>query len=131
MGDVAADDDHGGVEEVHGGGEDAAEFAAGLADEAHCFGAAVSDVADDVAAVFGGDAEFGEFGGHRAAAGDRFEAAEVAAAADDVVVVGDVDVADVAGGALGAAVDAAVGDDAAADAGADFDEQQVGGVAPA
>jgi len=46
-------------------------------------------------------------------------------------VVGDVDVADVAGGALGAAVDASVGDDAAADAGADLDEQQVLGVAPA
>ena len=70
-------------------------------------------------------------GGHGAAAGDRFQAAEVAAAADDVVVVGDVDVADVAGGALGAAVDAAVGDHAAADAGADLDEQQVVGVAPA
>src|SRR3712207_8118738 len=41
------------------------------------------------------------------------------------VVVGDVDVADVAGGALRTAVDAAVGDHAAADAGADLDEQEM------
>src|ERR1051325_298809 len=67
-------------------------------------------VADDVAAVVGGDAQVGEAGGHGAAAGDRFQAAEVAAAADDVVVVGDVDVTDVAGGAPGAAVEAPVGD---------------------
>ena len=70
-------------------------------------------------------------GRHRAAAGDGLKAADVPASAHDVVVVGDVDVADVAGGTLGAAVDAAVGDDAAADAGADLDEQQVVGVAPA
>src|SRR4029079_12861221 len=59
VGDVAADDDDAGVEEVDGGGEDAAEFAAGLADEAHGFGAAVADVAGDVAAGFGGDPEGG------------------------------------------------------------------------
>ena len=131
VGDVAADDDHAGVEEVHGAGQHAAEFAAGLADEPHGFGASVADVAYDVAAVVGLDAQVGEVGGHGAAAGDRFQTAQVAAAADDVVVVGDVDVADVAGGALGAAVDAAVGDHAAADAGADLDEEQVVGVAPA
>src|ERR687896_291898 len=68
VGDVAADDDHAGGEEVDGGGQDAAEFAAGLADEAHRFGAAVADVADDVAAVGGVHAELGQAGGHGAAA---------------------------------------------------------------
>ena len=53
------------------------------------------------------------------------EAADVAAAADDVLVAGRADVADVAGRAVRAAVDVAVGDDAAADAGADLDEEQV------
>src|SRR6185312_8488905 len=57
VGDVAADDDHAGVEEVHGAGEHAAELAAGLADEAHGLGTAGSDVAYDVAAVVGWDAE--------------------------------------------------------------------------
>ena len=57
----------------------------------------------------------------RLAAGDRLEAADVAAAADDVLAARDPDVADVAGGAPGAAVDVAVGDDPAADPGADLD----------
>ena len=61
---------------------------------------------------------------HRAAAGHRLQAAAVAAAAD-LLVAGHVDVADVARRALGAAVDPAVGDDPAADAGPDLDEQQM------
>ena len=76
------------------------------------------------------EADRGEVGGERAAAGDGFEAADVAAAADDVVVAGEADVADVARRALGAAVDAAAGDDAAADAGADLHVEQVLDVAP-
>ena len=44
----------------------------------------------------------------RLAAGQRLEAADVAAAADDRRVVDDLDVADVAGAALGAAVEPAV-----------------------
>ena len=72
----------------------------------------------------------GELLGERAPAGDGLEAARVAAAADDVLASVDDDVADVAGGALGAAVDGAAGDDAAADAGADLDVEQVLDLAP-
>ena len=61
---------------------------------------------------------------HRPAARHGLEAAAVAAAAD-LLVAGNVDVADVAGRALRAAVDPAIGDDPAADAGRDLDEQQV------
>ena len=61
----------------------------------------------------------------RGAAGERLEAADVAAAADDRRVVGDLDVADVAGTPLGAAMEAAVGDDPGADAGADLDDDDV------
>ena len=63
--------------------------------------------------------------GDRRPAGDGLEAADVAAAAHGVDVVGDLDVAEVAGRALGAAAQLAVADDPAADAGGDLDEQQV------
>ena len=59
------------------------------------------------------------------AAGQRLEAAEIAAAADDRRVIDDLDVADVAGTALGAAVEVAVRDDAGPDAGADLDDHHV------
>ena len=61
----------------------------------------------------------------RGAAGERLEAADVAAAADDRRVVDDLDVADVAGTALGAAMEAAVGDDPGADARPDLDDDDV------
>src|SRR5690606_14893316 len=77
------------------------------------------------AAVGGRHAGLGEPGGQCAAAGDRLQAAGVAAAARDVVGAGHPDVPDVAGGALGPAVQPPAGDDAAADAGADLDEEQV------
>ena len=63
-------------------------------------------------------------GRHGPPAGERLEAAPVAAPADDVVVVGHVDVADVAGRAVGAAVHVTAGDDARADAGAHLHEEQ-------
>ena len=62
--------------------------------------------------------------GQRGAAEQRLQAADVAAGADRPVRV-DLDVADVAGAAVGAPVDLAVEVDAAADAGADLDEQEV------
>ena len=61
----------------------------------------------------------------RPAAGQRLEAADVAAAADDGRIVGDLDVADVAGAALGAAMEAAVRDDPRADPGPDLDDDDV------
>ena len=65
-----------------------------------------------------------------AAARDRLQATDVPAPADDVVVVGDVDVADVARRTVGTAMDVATGDDPAADAGADLHEHQERLVAP-
>src|SRR4029078_11316321 len=85
----------------HGGRQHAAELAAGLPHQPHRLRAPVAHVAHDVARVVRADPGLAQLGRHGAAAGDRFQAAEVAAAADDVVVVGDVDVADVAGRALG------------------------------
>src|SRR6201999_3598344 len=58
------------------------------------------------------------------------EAAGVAAAADDVLVPAEADVADVTGRALRAAVVAVARDDPTADAGADLDVEQVLAVAP-
>ena len=75
------------------------------------------------------DARGAQPAGDRRPAGHRLEAADVAAAAHGVDVVGHLDVAEVAGGALGAATQRAVADDAAADAGGDLDEQQVVDVA--
>ena len=64
-------------------------------------------------------------GGHGVAARDRLQAAGVAAAADDVVVVRQPHVADVARAALRAAMDPAPRDDPGADRPPDLDEQQV------
>ncbi len=61
----------------------------------------------------------------RGPGGHRLDAADVAAMAARAVLV-DADVADVAGRAGGAAVHLAVADDAAADAGADLDDEEVG-----
>ena len=130
LGDVAADDDRAGVEEVHAAREDLAEVAARVADGLDGLRLAGADERDHVPRGLGGEAGGGEVRRQRAAAGDRFQAADVAAAADDVVVAGEADVADVARGALGATVDATAGDDAAADAGADLHVQQVLDLAP-
>ena len=113
-----------GLKKLTEAASDLAELAAGLADELHRLGAALAHVADDVAGVLGRDALRAQPRGHRAAAGHGLEAAPVAAAAD-LEVARHVDVADVARRALGAAVDPALGDDPAADAGADLDEEQV------
>ena len=91
---------------------------------------AVADEANDVAAVRRVLATGGEPLRERLTSRDRLQAADVAASADHVGAVRRPDVADVAGRAAGAAVDVPVGDDAAADPGADLDEQQVVGRAP-
>ena len=67
--------------------------------------------------------------GERSAAGHRLEAADVAAATEDRRVVGDLDVADVTGRALCAAMEEPVADQPGADARADLDEDDVA-VAP-
>ena len=86
LAEVAADDDHVGVEEVHARGQHLAERAAGLADHPHGAGVARAHEAHDVARAGGLEPDLGQPPGQRAAAGDRLEAADVAAAADDVVV---------------------------------------------
>ena len=63
--------------------------------------------------------------GEGRAAGERLEAADVAASADDALVVGDLDVADVACAALGAAMEHPPDHDAGADPGSDLDEHDV------
>ena len=68
----------------------------------------------------------GRVPGEGRAAGERLEAAGVAARARGAEVV-DADVADVAGAAVHAAVELAVDDDPAADAGADLHEEEVAG----
>src|SRR5690606_15716073 len=124
-GQRAADDDGLRVEEVDQAGEDVADAASGLADHPDRERVPGGDQGGHRAAVGGRHAGLGEPGGQCAAAGDRLQAAGVAAAARDVVGAGHPDVPDVAGGALGPAVQPPAGDDAAADAGADLDEEQV------
>ena len=70
-------------------------------------------------------------GGDRRAAGHGFEATHVPAAAHRIDVVGDLDVAEVAGGALGTAAQLPVADDAAADSRGNLDEHEVVDVAEA
>ena len=72
----------------------------------------------------------GEGGGlaiapERRAAGEGLEAADVAASADDRRVVGDLDMADVAGAPLRPAMEAAVRDDPRPDARPDLDDDDV------
>src|SRR5688572_19219254 len=130
LGDVAAEDHDARVEEVDAAREDLAERPPGLAHDADRLGVAGADELHDAAAALGGVAGGGEPLGQRVAAGDRLQAADVPAAADHVLVVADDDVADVARRAVRAAVDLAPGDDAAADAGADLDVEEVRDVAP-
>ena len=61
----------------------------------------------------------------RSAAGKGLQATDIAAAADDRRVVDDLDMADVAGAALGAAVEAPVRDDPGPDAGPDLHDDDV------
>src|SRR5215208_610598 len=128
--EVAAEDDDGGVEEVHRAGEHPTERPSRLPDHAGGLRLAGTDEADDVAAVLRLQPDGAQLDGERAAAGHRLEAADVAAPAQDVLVAGHADVADVPGGSLRTAVDQAPGHDPAADARTDLDEQQVVRVAP-
>ena len=126
-----ADDDDGRVEQVDRGGQHLAEVAAGLPDQLDASGptrpraSATTSIADDASMP-----ELAQLPGDGSAAGDGLEAAGVAAPADHRLVPRELDVPHVAGRALGAAVDPTVGDDPAADAGRDLDEQQVRFVAP-
>ena len=85
LGDVAADHDDRRVEEVDGAGQHLAECAPGVAHHAHASALPVADQPHDVAAVGRLGAGRREPGRERLAAGDRLEAADVAAAADHVI----------------------------------------------
>ena len=125
--DVAADHDHRRVDQVHRCREHLADQAARLAHQPHRRSLAGPGELDDRARVGGVESLLPQLRRHRAASRERLEAADVPAAAGDLLgaLDRDADVADVAGGALGAAVDAAADDDPAADPGTDLDEQQV------
>ena len=114
------------VEEVDAAGEHLAEAAAGVADGLDRLRLAGAHEARRRRGVVSPRAPRRvSLRGERAPAGDGLQAADVAAAADDVVVTGEPDVADVARRALRAAVDPAAGHDPAADAGADLHVEQV------
>ena len=70
-----------------------------LADERHRLRSAAPDLLDHVARVARGHPDLAQLCGKGLPAGHRLEAAVVAAAAENVVVAGDADVADVARGA--------------------------------
>ena len=91
--------------------------------------AAAAHEVDDVAAGLGVLALRADRRGERGAGRDRLEAAGVAAAAQHVVGAAHADVPEVAGGALGAALQDAAGHDAGADAGGDLDQDEVVDVA--
>ena len=125
LGDVAAYHDALRVEDVDHGSQHLPDPPPRLADGG--YGDVVAGVGEPhhVAAGFGVGAAGGELLGQRPSAGDRLEAAVVAAAAEHPFCGGDLHMADVAGGALGSAVEPAPEDEAGADAGAHLDEQQV------
>ena len=85
-----------------------------LADQSNSIVLAVQHLCDDIPTCTRVHPQIAKLRGERCASGDGFQAAEVPAATDDVVVVGQMDVADVAGRAVRASVHAAVGDDARA-----------------
>src|SRR5690606_32648263 len=91
---------------------------------------AALDELDDVLARLRGEAGLLEVAGEGGPGGECLEAAAVAARARHLGSAGDVDVAEVAGGALGAALQEAAGDDACADAGGDLHEDEVVDVGP-
>ena len=124
-GELTADDDDRRVDQVDHRGDDVADVAAGLAHDGDGVAVAGPDEVDDVLAVAGVDAARTQRGGQGGSGGDRLEAAEVAAAALDVAGPGDAHVPEVAGRALGAALQLAAGDDAGADAGGDLDQHEV------
>src|SRR5918994_5189882 len=130
LGDVSADHDHRGVEEVDGAREHFAEGPACVPDHADRAGMAAPDEADDVAALRRIRSLGGQSLREGQAAGDRLQAADVAAPADHVLAARRPDVSDVARGAARASVDMPVRDDPAADPRADLDQEEVLRVAP-
>ena len=128
LGQLAADEDALGGEQVARAGDGAAEGAAGVGDDAPAADVARLRLSDDLAqgqAVAVAAAQRLEDG---LGAGEGLQAAAVAAAADRAAVV-DRHVADLAGGAARAVVEAAVEDEAGADAGGDLDVDEVRAVA--
>ena len=136
----AADDDQAGVEEGHQAGEHPADALAAVAD--HLNGVRVA-LGDGTGNINGGQltllrehgsqygrpltARRGECVARECgSAEERLQAAGVAARAGRSELL-HADVADVAGASIDAAVQLAVDDDSAPDAGADLDEQEVAG----
>src|SRR5690606_40826339 len=119
-----ADHDDRGVEQVDPPGDEVADVAARLSDGLARGDAPAPHEVDDLRGALDLDALGAERLDDRLAAGQRLEAADVAAAAGDLPAARHRDVAEVPGGAEGAAAQLAVGDDARADPGGDLDEDE-------
>ncbi len=132
LGDAAADDEGVGVEEPGDGGEGGAEpvsdfspdaagdFVASSGGFGDGFGGAVGEIFVDADLGVGFDGVLGDL----KIAGVFFEGAEVAVVAGDAVEV-DAHLADFTGGVLAATVHLAIEDEAAADAGAEGEGDDV------
>ena len=119
------------VDEAHAGREHLADVATGLPHRLDRVDVAALHELDDVLTRGGRRARCArQRPSERGAGGERLEASAVAARARHVGAARDVDVADVAGGALGAALQESARDDAGADAGRHLHEDQVVDVGP-
>src|SRR4051794_38786938 len=107
MRDTAGDHDPVRVEEVDQAGQHLTQSPTGRTNEQQRIGVAVSSELDDVPRLPHVESELGGVAHQRGTTGQRLKAVLVAAGADDVSLVGDVDVADVACRSGAAAVDAA------------------------
>src|SRR5688572_5447043 len=122
MREIAAEHDHGWIEEIDRCCQHAADLPPRMADHADRLPVATADQTHHVAAVRGRNASPRQRLGHGAAACHGLEAADVAAATDRVLAIGDLDMTDIASRTLRAAVDLAVRDDPAADSRPSFHE---------
>jgi hypothetical protein len=130
LGDVTADDDHRGIEEVDRAGEHFAQRPAGVTHHPDCTRVATLHEPDDIAASGSIFTRLSQSLRERLAPGNCFEAADVSAATDDVFPTCGPDVTDVSRRSASSPVDLPVGDDAATDAGTDLDQQQMLGIRP-
>ena len=130
LGERPADHDDRRVDEAHARGEHLADVAARLSHRLDRVDVAALDELHDILARLGAQLDLLERAAERRAGGQRLEAPAVAALARHVGTARDVDVADVARRALGAALQVPARDDAGADAGRDLHEHQVVDVGP-
>src|SRR5690625_1766857 len=125
-----AHNDHGRVQQADDVGEYLPDAPTGFAQHLNDLDRAGTSHLGDVPARVHVDTGLLQLGDHGGTAGDSLETAGVATPAQGVVGVADLDVSEVAGGALRAAAQRAVGDDAGTDPGRDLDEDEIVDVGP-